>query len=505
MHVQVLGLVGGEAVQHFPQACAHLSQVGQALVQFEVAQVVGGDLVAQEGGVLFVLLDPGAFPVGAEDVLAVLDGFHDGLQLAVDAVAMAAPESAPDALAGHAPQAQLATALEDLPDGVVAREDEVLAVLDLVDVITALQFGGAPVPLGELGAQQEGPVVEARLNDFGREAVAGGLQRRRVVHRQEGVVEFAEADSGLAQLALDVAVPVEVVTGLEGDEGAQAQDHGSQDFVPEIEVVITIAGTMAVQDGIVGRASRLALNQALAGAEGPALFHALEDEVDAVAAGALEAAEVGGDVVFLADVLLGPLQGDALVAGEGLDPVDIVGGALAEHVLGDGLDAEHGLKPVDHLSGALEAHEVAAEDDAVKTVVYQNQPGSKELGEEFHRPPPGILRRQQDHGPGGRWNQAVTAGAPQREERVPRERNRRCRSLGAAVKERTSLKQTKPGFFNHGNFKYIWLGVGRWVVVDVRGAGGLADVVVPRQRGREVGGRAVGRVHSLEAADGGGE
>src|SRR5208283_4672688 len=32
-------------------------------------------------------------------------------------------------------------------------------------------------------------------------------------------------------------------------------------------------------------------------------------------------------------------------------------------------------------------------------------------------------------------------------------------SLGAAVKERTSLKQTKPGFFNQGNFKYIWLGV----------------------------------------------
>ena len=44
----------------------------------------------------------------------------------------------------------------------------------------------------------------------------------------------------------------------------------------------------------------------------------------------------------------------------------------------------------DHLPGALQAHQVAAQDNAVKTVVYKNQPGSKQLGEQFHRSPPAI-------------------------------------------------------------------------------------------------------------------
>ena len=54
----------------------------QAFLQPEVGEVVGAELVAQEGGELLVLLEEGVFPVGAEDVMAVLDLLQGGVQLA---------------------------------------------------------------------------------------------------------------------------------------------------------------------------------------------------------------------------------------------------------------------------------------------------------------------------------------------------------------------------------------------------------------------------------------
>src|SRR5260370_41464827 len=56
----------------------------------------------------------------------------------------------------------------------------------------------------------------------GQVAVGGGLQGRDVVHRQEGVVILAEADSGFGQFAFDERVAVEPVRGGEGEEGSHA-------------------------------------------------------------------------------------------------------------------------------------------------------------------------------------------------------------------------------------------------------------------------------------------
>src|SRR6185436_3112192 len=44
----------------------------QSLLEMEIGEVVGDQLVAQEGGELFVLLQKRVFEVGAEDVMAVL-------------------------------------------------------------------------------------------------------------------------------------------------------------------------------------------------------------------------------------------------------------------------------------------------------------------------------------------------------------------------------------------------------------------------------------------------
>jgi hypothetical protein len=47
-----------------------------------IGEVVGDQLVTQEGGELFVLLQKRVFEVGAEDVMAVLNAIDDGGQLA---------------------------------------------------------------------------------------------------------------------------------------------------------------------------------------------------------------------------------------------------------------------------------------------------------------------------------------------------------------------------------------------------------------------------------------
>jgi hypothetical protein len=56
-------------------------------------------------------------------------------------------------------------------------------------------------------------------------------------------------------------------------------------------------------------------------------------------------------VVFLADALLGPLDRGVMVAGVGLHPVLIVGGALAQDLLADHGNADDFADEVHHLLG----------------------------------------------------------------------------------------------------------------------------------------------------------
>jgi len=72
------------------------------------------------------------------------------VQLAGQAAGDAGAEDFRDLLGRKAPQAQLATALEEARDGEVAFEDEVATVLDLADGIEAPQVHGGSLPPGEL-------------------------------------------------------------------------------------------------------------------------------------------------------------------------------------------------------------------------------------------------------------------------------------------------------------------------------------------------------------------
>src|SRR6185312_16999988 len=105
----------------------------QTLFQAKVAQVVGAQFVAQVCGELLVLFEERALPVGAVDVVAVLDLLDDGAELAAELLGESDAEDLADLVRSQTPQAQLTGALEHFVDGKVPFENEVAAVLDLVD------------------------------------------------------------------------------------------------------------------------------------------------------------------------------------------------------------------------------------------------------------------------------------------------------------------------------------------------------------------------------------
>src|SRR5215471_8676718 len=146
---------------------------------------------------------------------------------------------------------------------------------------------------------------------------------------RKGVVVLAEGDLGTIELLLDVVVPVEVIRGLKGKERRHPHDHGPEHFVADVEIVVSEAALLAGQDTVIGILGRELRH---GHPERRSLFHALEDEEDAVSVLAHHFPQPRLDMVLLAYALLGPLDGDGVIAGKGLDPVLVVGGPLAQHV-----------------------------------------------------------------------------------------------------------------------------------------------------------------------------
>jgi hypothetical protein len=135
--VEPLRLEGGEAAGDLLEPLAHGLEVVESLPEVEIGEVVGDDLVAQEGGELFVLFEEGVLEVCAEGMVTVLDAVDDGSELAMHPAVEARAEDFGDLVGGQPPQAEFATTLEQLVDGKVAFEDEVAAIFDLGDSVEA--------------------------------------------------------------------------------------------------------------------------------------------------------------------------------------------------------------------------------------------------------------------------------------------------------------------------------------------------------------------------------
>ena len=108
-------------------------------------------------------------------------------------------------------------------------------------------------------------------------------------------------------------------------------------------------------------------------AEVGADLHALQDEVHAEALLPLHLPQARPYVVFLADALFGPFDRNLMIAGEGLDPLLVCGGALAQDFLAEDADPMHIAEEVHDVFRAGEQRHVAQDDDPVETVVYENQ------------------------------------------------------------------------------------------------------------------------------------
>jgi hypothetical protein len=96
-----LRLEASEASGDGLEALAHGIEMVQSLLETEIGEVVGDQLVAQEGGELFVLLQEGVFEVGAEDMMAVLDAIDDGGQLAAHVAVQAHAKDLDDLVGGQ--------------------------------------------------------------------------------------------------------------------------------------------------------------------------------------------------------------------------------------------------------------------------------------------------------------------------------------------------------------------------------------------------------------------
>src|SRR5438067_13219448 len=103
MAVGTWRMEAGKAIGNGLEALADGIEMVQSLFELEVGEVVGDQLVAQEGGELFVLFEEGVLEVGAEDVMAVLNAIDDGGQLAAHPAVQTGAEDLSDFVCSQAP------------------------------------------------------------------------------------------------------------------------------------------------------------------------------------------------------------------------------------------------------------------------------------------------------------------------------------------------------------------------------------------------------------------
>ena len=98
--IEPLRLEAGEAAGDGLEPLADGIEMIQSLPELEISEIVGDQLVAQQGGELFVLFEEGVFEVGAEDMVTVLDAVDDGGELATHPAVEACAEYFGDLVGG---------------------------------------------------------------------------------------------------------------------------------------------------------------------------------------------------------------------------------------------------------------------------------------------------------------------------------------------------------------------------------------------------------------------
>src|SRR5258707_13692619 len=106
----------------------------------EVREIVGAELVSEEGAKLFVLPEEGVFKIHPEDAMAMLDLFERSVQLPFELLGDAAAKDFGAFMVGHCLEAHLAGELEDFMHREVPFENEKPKKYDLLHVVEATQI-----------------------------------------------------------------------------------------------------------------------------------------------------------------------------------------------------------------------------------------------------------------------------------------------------------------------------------------------------------------------------
>ena len=223
-------------------------------------------------------------------------------------------------------------------------EDKVQTILDLAERVKPVQVHGLTFPFRELGTQMKGPVIELIFKRFCVQAIGSLLKGLRIRDGQKGIVFFSKGDAPSIQFGFYKVMAVDIIGSLEGKKCTDPQDHGSQDRVTDIEVVMGKTTASLAKDGVIGVGGCKLGGDA---AEGGTLFHTLEDEVNAIAVPSLHPAEGWSNDLLFASVLFCPLYGDAMVGGIGFHPILVDPSSLHQDLFGDTRDANDLPEKVD--------------------------------------------------------------------------------------------------------------------------------------------------------------
>src|SRR3954447_26842913 len=232
MDIEGFGFEGGKSLRNGSQGLGEGVQGTEGLAAAEIPQGVYEGCHPEERRKLFVHAQDGALAAGAEDVMAVLNLFQHALQLSPEPLIDTEAEDLRDLVRQQAQQSDVARPLEQLVDGEVATEDQVEAVLDLLDGIVAAQVDRLPILTRELRSDEPCPVVQAFADDIGAQPVGGRLQRFRIVNGQKGAVVLAKADALAKEFLLDIVMPVQIVRNLKRQKEPDTQGQGSQHRAP---------------------------------------------------------------------------------------------------------------------------------------------------------------------------------------------------------------------------------------------------------------------------------
>ena len=105
----------------------------------------------------------------------MVDPFEGGLNLSLEMAGHALTEDLRDLFGGQFKETEFTGTFEEFVDGESFAKDKVQTILNLAEGIESAQIHGLAFSLGELGTQEEGPIVETLLQQLWGKTVRSPL------------------------------------------------------------------------------------------------------------------------------------------------------------------------------------------------------------------------------------------------------------------------------------------------------------------------------------------